>query len=78
MLFPMLLAEWLHLVITFSTEYNNSSFWKYLVDIKSDWLNLFWEYINENCLQCVGVKNISYIDVWPNTPYSLTWLVADM
>jgi hypothetical protein len=26
----------------------------------------------------VSVKNVSYKDVWPNTPCSLAWLVADM
>jgi hypothetical protein len=39
MLFPMLTAEWLHLVLNFSPEYINSRqtiiilYWKYLVDI---------------------------------------------
>jgi hypothetical protein len=39
MLFPMLKADWLHLVLYFSTEYHKSLqnivflFWKYLVDI---------------------------------------------
>jgi hypothetical protein len=52
-MFPMLTAEWLHLVLHFSLEYINLGqniiilFWKYLVDIKSeDWLNLSWEHIN--------------------------------
>ncbi len=51
--FGNLTAEWLHLVLYFSTEYHNSRqnimilFWKYLVDIRSEaWLNLFCELIN--------------------------------
>jgi hypothetical protein len=52
MLFPMLAAEWLHLVL-YSTSLQNIItknfiilFWKYLVDIRSEaWLNLCWEYI---------------------------------
>jgi hypothetical protein len=51
MLFPLLTAEWLHLVLYFSTEDHNSRqifmFWKYLFDIRSEvWQHLFWEYIN--------------------------------
>jgi hypothetical protein len=50
----MLIAEWLHLVQDFSTEYHNSRqniiilFWKYLVSIfrSKAWRKLFWEYIN--------------------------------
>ncbi len=42
MLFPMLTAEWLRLVLYFSTEYDNSRqniiilFWKYLIDFRSE------------------------------------------
>jgi hypothetical protein len=42
MLFPMLTAEWLHLVLYFSTGYDNSRqniiilFWKYLIDFRSE------------------------------------------
>ncbi len=58
MLFPMLTAEWLHLLLYFSTtEYHNSRqnitilFWKYVVDIGSEArLNLFWEYISGKLL----------------------------
>jgi hypothetical protein len=53
MLFPMLTAEWQHLVPYFSTEYDNSRQnikilrWKYLVDIRSEaWQNLFWDHRN--------------------------------
>jgi hypothetical protein len=53
MFFPILKAEWLHLVLYFPAEYHNSRrnitilFWKYLVDISNEaWQNLFWEYIN--------------------------------
>ncbi len=49
----MLTAEWLHLVLYYSTEYHNSrqniliQFLKYLVDIRSEaWLILFCEFIN--------------------------------
>jgi hypothetical protein len=50
----------------YSTEYHNFRkniiilFWKYLVDIRSEaWQNLFWEYINANCLQCRVVNWIT-------------------
>ncbi len=63
MLFPMTTAEWLHLVLYFSSEYHNSRqnieilFGKFLVDIRSEaWLNLFWEYISGKCLQCILIK----------------------
>ncbi len=52
MLFPMLSAEWLHLVpILYKiSKLQNITllFRKHLVDIRSEacWLNLFWEYIN--------------------------------
>ncbi len=49
----MLTAQWLHLVVYFSPEYNNSRkkiiimIWKYLFDIRSEvLLNLFWDNIN--------------------------------
>jgi hypothetical protein len=56
-LFPMLTAERQHLVLYFSTEYNNSRqnililLWTYLVDIRSEaWLNSFWNYKNGKLL----------------------------
>jgi hypothetical protein len=62
MLVPMLAAEWLHLLLYFSTEYRNSRqiililFWKYLVDIRSEArLNLFWEYINGKLFAGLGM-----------------------
>jgi hypothetical protein len=60
----MLTAEWLKLVLYFSTEYSNSRqsiivlFWKYLVDIRSKtWLNLFWVYINGKLF---SVRNVLF------------------
>jgi hypothetical protein len=53
MLFPMVTAEWLLLVMYFSTDYYDSRqniiilFCKYLADLRSvAWQNLFWEFIN--------------------------------
>ncbi len=52
MVFPMLTAEWLHLVLYFSTEYQNSGqnikipFRKYVVYIScEEWLNNCWKYM---------------------------------
>jgi hypothetical protein len=54
MLFPMLTAEWLHLVLyciyTECYYYRQNIiilYWRYFDDIRSEaWLNLSWEYIN--------------------------------
>jgi hypothetical protein len=60
MLFPILKAEWLHLVLYFYTENHYSRkniiilYWNYLVDIRSEaWLNIFWNTQIEKCLQCI-------------------------
>jgi hypothetical protein len=51
MLSPTRTAEWLHQVLYFSREYDDSRqniiilFWKYLIEIRFEaWLNLFWEH----------------------------------
>jgi hypothetical protein len=70
MLFPMIIAEWLHLVLYFNSGYHNSrhcnSVLEIFVDIRSEaWLNIFWEYINGKCLQCILVKcvHISHLSM---------------
>jgi hypothetical protein len=58
MLFPMLTAEWMHIVLYRIPDRTSYSVLEIFSDIRSEaWLNLFWEYIHGKLFAVYGIAH---------------------